>query len=413
MKNNDENASSDQAVKEFLLLREALREGIIDSDTLNHLVSEMKDAKYLEEHKKTIWQGKDGKYYTHIDKEGVRKLIKRNTKAEIEKYLIEFYKEQDPENKPTFEIIFWRWLKSKEKYHEVKTSSILRYEDDYRRFISGTAFEKMKVEDVNDIVLDEFVRTSIADKNLTAKSYSGLRTIVCGALKYAKRYHYTSFSANIFFKDLDLSKNSFKKSSNKRKIVYTKDERVKLYEYLRASNDIRDLGLAFMCLTGLRIGELSALKYEDNVGKYRLYVHRTEARSRDENGKIIFIVQDTPKMDHDEEIILPKAAQEIIDDVHERTKTSEYLFSIAGRRITTRVFRYRLKTECDKIGITYKPPHQMRKTYASILLSSGVDEALIKREMRHTDIQTTRSYYQFVTESLEAEKSIIDSVMGI
>lgn len=66
-----------------------------------------------------------------------------------------------------------------------------------------------------------------------------------------------------------------------------------------------------------------------------------------------------------------------------------------------------------EIGIEYRSPHQMRKTYASILLSSGVDEAVIKREMRHTEISTTRAYYQYITKEDDYNKELIDKITGL
>ena len=55
----------------------------------------------------------------------------------------------------------------------------------------------------------------------------------------------------------------------------------------------------------------------------------------------------------------------------------------------------------------------MRKTYASILLSERVDEAIIKKEMRHTDISTTRTYYQYITSNDEEEKAVINKIAGL
>ena len=215
----------------------------------------------------------------------------------------------------------------------------------------------------------------------------------------------------MFFKDFEISKAAFKKPSCKRKNVYKKTEREALYNHLVKNPSVENLGLALMCLTGLRIGELAALKPEDNIENCVLAIHRTETRF-DKNGKKVIGIQDTSKMDHDGDIIIPANAQRIIDIAKTKSQ-GEYLFSVNGRRITAQTFRRHLKKACDEIDIEYRPPHQMRKTYALILLSAGVDEAIIKKEMRHKDISTTRAYYQFITESNNEEKAIIDKVMSI
>lgn len=407
------NPFSDKTVKDILLLREAFSKGILDFGEVTSKLKELKEKEYLESHDKKVWQGKNGSWYTYLNYDGKRKLIKKSTKALIENEIIEYYRKLDPETNPTFKDDFFGWIEEKKRFGEVKESSILRYMDDYNRFLKGSEFEMMEVRAIDDLVLDEFVRSVIFDYNLSSKAYSCFRTIVCGALKYSKRHHHTDFSPTIFFRDLQISKNSFKKPSSKRKDVYTKNERKLLYDYLMANKSIENLGLALMCLTGLRVGELASLKKEDNVSDSHLYIHRTETRRLNDTGLVRMAVGDTAKMDHDEVIVIPKAAQRVIDLANDISRKDEYLFSKNGRRITARSFRYHLKKACKEIDIPYRPPHQMRKTYASILLASGTDEAIVKREMRHTQISTTRAYYQYITETDDDEKAIIDSVMGL
>ena len=45
------------------------------------------------------------------------------------------------------------------------------------------------------------------------------------------------------------------------------------------------------------------------------------------------------------------------------------------------------------MGISYKPPHKFRKTYASILKAADIDDQMIIEQMGHTDISTTENVY--------------------
>ena len=141
-------------------------------------------------------------------------------------------------------------------------------------------------------------------------------------------------------------------------------------------------------------------------------IQRTESRKK-VDGKVVPFVNDSPKMDHDGEILIPKAAQLIINRAHMMTHDEEYLFSFRGHRINNQSIRKHLRAACKKCGISYKSPHQMRKTYGSMLLAEGVDEAIVKRQMRHTEIATTRSYYQFVTESEAEEQAVIEKIIAL
>lgn len=403
-----ENSFSNQIIKNLSLLKEAQEKGIIDLDRLNAELNVVKEKEYLEKHTSKIWQGKNEYWYTRID----GKLIKKRRKEDLDALIIEHYKSLDPSDEPTFKSTYDEWLSSKLDFREVKESSILRYMDDYKRYFEGGEFEKVLMKDINDVVLDVFVRSTIANYELTAKAYACFRTIIIGVLKYAKRMGYTSFSVGTFFKDFQISKSAFKKGSTKKGLVYQKQERESLYDYLMKNPTIENLGLALMCLTGLRIGELSSIKPEDNIKSCVLYIHRTETRVR-EGKKTVIVVQDTAKMGHDDTIVIPNVAQRIVDISKYKSAGDEYLFSIKGRRITAQTFRRHLKKACKELEIDYRPPHQMRKTFASILLASGIDEAIVKKEMRHTDIATTRSYYQYITDSEDKEKAIIDSVIGL
>ncbi|MBQ9420501.1 MAG: hypothetical protein IJU30_01920 [Lachnospiraceae bacterium] len=104
-------------------------------------------------------------------------------------------------------------------------------------------------------------------------------------MKFAKKLGHTEFSIGSFFRDLDLSDKIFSKPSEQSKFIYTKDERKKLYKFFMNDPKIYHLALALQCLTGLRIGELSTLKKEDNIEPNKLFIHRTECKYQSADGK--------------------------------------------------------------------------------------------------------------------------------
>ena len=55
----------------------------------------------------------------------------------------------------------------------------------------------------------------------------------------------------------------------------------------------------------------------------------------------------------------------------------------------------------------------MRKTYASLLLSEGVPEPIVKEQMRHNDISTTRSYYYFDVSDKGDKEKVITKVISV
>lgn len=400
-------------VKELKLLQDAVEKGIIDVTKVNRKLQMIKEKEILKQHPHKIWQGKNGLYYTYVDEDGGRKLKKRSSRRDLEKLIIDLYENRAKNKAYIFSSEFEDWIKKKEEWKELDDSTIIRYRSDYNRFFAGSDIEKTDVADFDDFLLEDFIKKTIRSKKLTAKSYQNLKIILNGVLKYSKKNNHTDFSIGTFFKDLEISDKTFAKKSDKSAYIYSKAERKRLYDYFVSHETIPHLALALQCLTGLRIGELSTLKFSDLVGEDRLYVHRTEIKVLNPDGSQSRGVKEEAKGGHDGLIFIPKAAYEIMLKAKELSGKSIYIFSENGKRITSRQLNYRLQKACEAIGIKYRSSHKMRKTYASILLSEDVDETIVQGQMRHKDILTTRQYYYFNTEEESKEKVIIEKAIGI
>ena len=401
------------SVKELNLLQEAVEKGIIDITKVNREMQMIKEKEILAAHPHKIWQGVNGLYYTYIDEDGKRKLKKRTSREAIEKLIIEEYETREKNKAYIFSSEFEAWIKKKEEWKELDDSTIIRYKSDYKRFFKGSVIDSLDVSEFNDFLLEDFIKKSIKEKALTAKSYQNLKIILNGVLKYSKKTHHTDFSIGTFFRDLEISDKTFKKKSKNSAYIYSKNERKRLYEYFVEHESMPHLALALQCLTGLRIGELSTLKFSDLVGEDRLYIHRTEIKVLNEDGTQSRGVKEEAKQGHDGLIFIPKDAYKIIVRAKELSGRQVYLFSENGKRITSRQLNYRLQKACEAIGIEYRSSHKMRKTYASILLSNKIDETIVQGQMRHKDILTTRQYYYFNVEDEQKEKVIIENAVVI
>ena len=221
------------------LLNFALDNGIIDTNTIRKQIEMNERKKFIAMHEYETWQGKNGLWYTYVpDNTKGRKLVKRKTKELIEDEIVKFYK--SVENEPTINQVFDAWLDEKLKFGEIQKQSYDRYKTDFYRYFVNNEFFKhfsdRKIKYLSEDDLEEFIKVSIAKMNLTQKAYSGLRTIVNGIFKYAKKKKYSDISITNFIGDLDLSRRSFKKNiKNKENEVYQECEVEKLTSYLRSS----------------------------------------------------------------------------------------------------------------------------------------------------------------------------------
>ena len=381
------------------VLHKALKYDILSEEDLENLENRIEVQKredLLNKHPYSIWQGKNGNWYTKLPVNEQLKLIKRKNKADIENIIVDFWNEK-LEN-PTIKELFNQWIEERELYGELRKSSIKKYSNDYKRFIKGTYFEAVHIRNLDEEKLYLFVKNTIVQHSLTAKGFSGLRIILKGILKYAKRKKYTSISASVFFQDLDIGKNIFRKKHKKKENGRFTDEEIRMIiHYISDNPTIRNLAIMLCIQTGVRVGELASLKPEDiNYQTKTIHIQRTEITYNDENGKNVVTVSEYPKTDEsDRYIIILDSCIDTVRRIRLLNPQGTYLFEEKGNRIRSNGLRRTLYRICDKVGIPRRGPHSIRRTYASVLLDNYTDESLVQNQLGQTDIATTRKYYQY------------------
>ena len=165
-----------------------------------------------------------------------------------------------------------------------------------------------------------------------------------------------------------------------------------------------------MFITGMRVGELAALKHGD-WEEHSFRIRRTETRYRSEDGTYIYEVKEFPKTAAGvRTVVIPKAWFWIEEKIRSTNPNEEYIFVDAkGKRMTTNCFRRRLERVCNRLGIVKKSPHKIRKTYGSILLDNHVDNRLIMGQMGYTDIRCTETHYHRNRRSVQQKIQIVSA----
>ena len=398
------------------LLKYAVENDMIDIDVLQQNIELNKRKAYLEKHTFGIWQGKNGCYYTYLPDEKAkngRKLVKKKTRSAIEDAIVSYHKSMETD--PYIGDVFNAWKEEILNYGQIKKQTYDRYSTDYIRFIEGSKLEQIHFRNITGELLEDFIRSTIHDKKLTSKGWANLRVLINGIFKYGKKKGFTTISITSFMGDLDLSKNIFRKRIfTDEESVFTQSEVEKISDYIDEQGDdtLTYQGVKLVFETGLRAGEVSTLKSEDLKGNV-LTVRRTEIRYKDENGHYVFEVRDYTKgRDGFRKVIVTDRAVEIIQRIRELNPDGEFLFMRNGDRIRGKEFTVYLERVCRKIGINQRSLHKARKTYATKLLNAGVDEILVKNQMGHTDIATTKGYYYFNNRDEAEAVEIIQNAIG-
>lgn len=397
------------------ILSFALDNGIIDITHIQMQIEMNERNRYLKQHENKIWQATDGRWKTHLPddmaKDG-RRLIKARDRQALDDKIIEYYKAA--ENEPYIDTVFNEWNNERLAYGEIEKQTYDRYGTDFTRFFKDTKILKTKFKYIDEDMLEDFIKSTIRDKQLTAKAWGNLRILIRGIFKYAKKKGYTKISITEFFGDLELSHRSFKKRYfTDEESVFTNKEIDMIVNYINNEPaSIINLGIILAFQTGLRRGELSTLKLED-IKSGLLTISRTEVKHKDEKGHTVHEVRDATKTEAGmRDVILTDYAINTIRQIRLLNPFGEYLFMKDGVRCKGKAFTDKLKRICKNLGIKERSLHKIRKTYATQLLNAGVSEKLIAKQLGHKSISTTKGYYYFNNQDLDSAKNIITKAVS-
>ncbi len=379
---------------------------IIDFTFIRQEYEKMNRQKILDQTK--IWKATDGRWKAYVDVAGKRRLIAKADRVALEDAIIEIMK--DPKIK--FKECFDCWVSQKLEFGEIQKQTYDRYKADYKRYIHGTELEKKEIKSIDELYLESFIKQKIASEHLTAKNWGNMRTIISGTLVYARKHDYTDFRISLFLAELQLSSKIFEhKQIKDEDQVFAKDEESRIRQYIADNPDMLSLGVELAFVTGLRVGEVSALRWSDWNNDV-LIVQRTEIKYKGEHGEWIEEVRNFTKgRDGIRQVVLTEEAKDILHKLYAYTgEQNDYIFLRDGKRIKAAWLSNKIETLCRVVQIPFRSFHKIRKTYATKLLNAKVPEKVITKQMGHTEILTTKTFYYFSNEQVADIKEKLEKV---
>lgn len=386
---------------------------------MNNLIKE----EILKKHPYNIWQGKgkDQRWRTYIpdktNKHG-RKLIIKSSQEDLYNWLYDFYQEallSDLLDRLTLETFYHEWLEYK-KLHTNASTYITRIESDWKSFYLGSPIIKIPLKRLNKLTLDVWAHRLIKEHNMTRKKYVNIQVIMRQALAYAVDLDIIPSNP---MEAVKIDKKIFTKEKKKPDYtqVYTLDEKKQIsalaWEDFKEAvkyYELSPLALVFQFQTGLRIGELCAIRYEDIENKDYIHIQRMIRRDSKE------VVAHTKTDCGDRYIYLTKEARKIIATAKKRQEelkvpSNGYIFSLSDKPIPESCIISLLKKYCNKLGILYRSSHKVRKTYGSALLEGGVSINTTRIMLGHSDEKTTLKYYCFDTHTDIEKMSLFENAL--
>lgn len=394
------------------LLKYAIENDMVDISSIKAEINMRNRREYLSMHNYDIWQGNNELWYTYLPDEAKGRILKkRKTKLDIENLIVEHYKSKDEE--PILKNVFKMWIDEKLELGEIANGTYDRYENDFKRFFNESELIDMKVRFIGEDELEYFIRKSIVDKKLTQKAYANMRTIIIGIFKYSKKKKFTQISISTFFKDLDLSRRAFTKVvKNEEDEIFSEDERDLIINYINDNPTLVNLGILLAFQTGIRVCELSTLKFSDVLGN-TIHIQRMETKYKDRESKVfIHDIKEFPKSEAgDRYIIITNKALDTISRIRKVNSKGEFMMQIGTKRIWTNTFNDIIYGLCQKLNLHKKSMHKIRRAYGTTLIDGDVDEKLVMNQMGHSDIATTKKFYYYSNKSREKNEQQINSAV--
>ena len=381
-----------KSIDENELLRLIKSDDTIDhTRTIYDCIMQSKREKILKEYRNKIWQGRnDRNWWVKLD----GKSHKRKTRSDLEDFIVEYILDREQEVKsPTLKEIYYKWAKGRLSRNVISKSTYDRNEYTFKKHFEETGFGNKKITDIKAIEWVDFIESESARLNLSSKGLSRFREIIKGILISGKRDEYITWSIEDMLNMVDVR--PVKKYTEEQTQVFSPDELSTLRDYLVQNLNGKNLAILLVTITGMRPGEVVALKWEDILDN-AIKIRRSEIRYKSETGERVRAVVDHPKTEAGyRTIVLSQGNEWILDKMKELKKyPDDYLFRNDNEdRLTLDSLDRRFQTIEKNLRLPIRSLNKLRKTYGSILLDANVDQRFIIKQMGHTNIMTTESSY--------------------
>lgn len=331
---------------------------------------------------------------------------------EVKTKLSEIAKEMPEQNTPltsekTFGDVLELWMENNRI--RLKGGTINKY----RNLIDTHIMPELgsvKLNNITSTVVNNFLTQKLQkgriDKTggLSASYVRSIMLIVNSAIKFAVAEQMC----------LPLKTPIMKPSNSKTEItVLSVDEQKRLETHLRSDLDPTKAGIYISLHTGLRIGEICALAWDDVDFKNRIIkIRHTVARVRDsEKETATKLIIDTPKTPSStRDIPISSDLLPILEEIH-NFSSSAYVISETTEFISPRTYEYRYHRLLDESGIASVNYHALRHTFATRCIEAGVDVKSLSEILGHSNVGITLNTY--VHSSMELKRSQLEKLSGI
>ncbi|MCH5305605.1 MAG: site-specific integrase [Rikenella sp.] len=301
-------------------------------------------------------------------------------------------------NDKTFDEIAERWKADKKPY--VKRSTYAAYSlliANHLRPAFGTQTE------ITEALVQRFVLDKLT-QGLSQKSIKDILTVLKMILKFGVKNELTEY------RRIDIK---FPTPRERHRIeVLSKTQQRRIMAYIADHFTCLNLGIYICLCTGMRIGEICALTWDDidteagiiKIDKtiQRIYLPEGGAKRTE-------VVIDTPKSENSiREIPMSRSLLRLVKPLKRAADGRFFVLTNTLRPTEPRIYRNYYKRFLQELGIPALKFHGLRHSFATRCIESRCDYKTVSVLLGHSNISTTLNLY--VHPNLEQKKRCVEQM---
>lgn len=302
----------------------------------------------------------------------------------------------------------YEWLLDKKNY--IKESTYANYSTNiFNHIIPKLGHYYLK--DINHKIIQDFLLdlsktgNKSNDSGLSEKTIKDIAIIVKGSIKKAINDNLINY--------IELSFNYPKTHKDEKIYILTKSEQNKITNYSIENLSNKNLGILISLYSGLRIGEVCALRWKNidfkkGILTVNTTIQRIYIKDKEKNlSKVIITAPKTKNANRD--IPINNCFLNILKNF--KGTDNEYIISGSEKYIEPRTYRKYFEKVLKVNKLKHISFHSLRHTFATNCISAGVDYKTVSELLGHANVNITLNLY--VHPRMSQKKKCIDLISKV
>ena len=350
------------------------------------------EARYIKDRKngKAVYHSVYAKTYSEV-KAKLKACITKEKDSKIRK----------GSKKMTFDDVFQEWLGYKQNF--IKQSSYNKYFNLYGSYISDV-LKDIYLDEISNSTLQKAVISIMNLKNrrtkqtLSSSTVRGNVYVIKSVILFAQKQGYIKkFCLQIAIPSKEV----------KNIQVLSRNEQNILEFHTRLKLDTISLAILVCLYSGLRIGEICALRWEDiDLNNKYIVVNKTVQRIQQHHvpyrtTKTVLTVTPPKTSKAIRKIPISSALYPILNEYRDQNYHGSKHYVLTNRNsdmIDPCSIQYKFKELIKKLKITPITFHGLRHTFATRCIELGMDIKTLSEILGHSNVSTTMNIYVHSTE---------------